>query len=381
MKTYLLFLILTCLTASTFAQQKADEALLLEYYQSQRFGEALDYLKKTYPEPVTDLKTLSSLAYTSQMAGKLADAGDYYQRIYDKDSTNIALLFSMGSINLRRGNNVKALVYYKKILLRDSTNFNVYKQLATLSQNIGNSPSALIYLQKANALNPIDPDVATDLATIYINQKVYQKADTVVSKALEADTANTLLLRDKAIVNYRLNKFPQTIMICAKLLAGGEGANDIISMLGGSYFMVKNYRDCITTFEILEKGKTATETSYYYTAMSYKALKNQEKAILYFNKAIKEAISSNVDLYYSEMGDSYDKLHQLRSAVNAYQKSLLYDTKPVITYYLLANLYDSELNNRANAIKYYKKYIKTNPPETQKSYLEYSKKRLNDLAH
>jgi tetratricopeptide (TPR) repeat protein len=382
MKTCLLFLIIICLTASTFAQQqKADETLLLEYYQSQRFGEALDYLKKTYPEPVTDLKTLSSLAYTSQMAGKLADAGDYYQRIYDKDSTNIALLFSMGTINLRRGNNVKALVYYKKILLRDSTNFNVYKQMATLSQNMGNYPSAIIYLQKANVLNPADPDVASDLATIYINLKVYPRADTIVTNALVADTANTLLLRDKAIINYRLGKFPQTIEICTKLLLSGEGASDILNMLGGSYFMVKNYPGCITTFEIMEKNKTATETSYYYTAMSYKALKNQGKAIFYFNKAIKEAISSNVDSYYSEMGDSYDKLHQLRSAVSAYQKSLLYDTKPVITYYLLANLYDSELKNRANAIRYYKKYIKTNPPATQKSYLEYSKKRLNNLGH
>jgi tetratricopeptide (TPR) repeat protein len=381
MKIHILLLFFICLTTTTFAQQqKADDALLLEYYQNQRFGDALDYLKKIYPEPVTDLKTLSSLAYTSQMAGKLADAEGYYQRLYNQDSTSIALLFSLGNINLRRGNNARALVYYKKILLRDSTNFNVYKQLATLSQNMGNSSSALIYLQKANALNLVDPDVATDLATIYINQKIYPKADTVVSKALEADTANTLLLRDKAIVNYRLNKFPQTIAICARLLAGGEGANDIISMLGGSYFMVKSYRECITTFEILEKGETATETSCYYMAMSYKALKDQEKAIEYFNKAIKEAISSNVDSYYSEMGDSYEKTHQLRKALTAYQKSLLYDTKPVITYYVLANLYDSELKNKTNAAKYYKKYIKTNPPESQKSYLVYSKKRLKDLA-
>jgi tetratricopeptide (TPR) repeat protein len=380
MKSYLI-LILTCITLTTFAQQqKADDAMLLEYYQNQRFGDALDYLKKMYPEPVTDLKILSSLAYTSQMASKLADAEGYYQRLYDQDSTSMSLLFSLGNINLRRGNNARALVYYKKTLLRDSTNFNVYKQLATLSQNMGNFAPATTYLQKANTLNPIDPDVATDLATIYINRKIYSKADTVVSKALEADTANTLLLRDKAIVNYRLNKFPQTIAICTKLLAGGEGANDIINMLGGSYFMVKNYKDCITTFEILEKGETATETSYYYTAMSYKALHAQGKAILYFNKAIVAAISVNVDSYYSEMGDSYQKIHQLRKALTAYQKSLLYDTKPVITYYVMANLYDSELKNKTNAIRYYKKYVKANPPEAQKSYLEYSKKRLKDLV-
>jgi tetratricopeptide (TPR) repeat protein len=382
MKSRLLLLLLSCFGVTAFAQQqKADDALLLEYYQNQRFGNALDYLKKQYPEPVTDLKTLSSLAYTSQMAGKLADAESYYQRIYDRDSTSMALLYSLGNINMRRGNNARALIYYKKILLRDSTNFNVYKQLATLSQNMGNFPATITYLQRANGLNPVDPDMAADLATIYINLKVYPRADTVVTKALAADTANLLLLRDKAIVNYRLDKFPETITICVKLMQQGEASGEVVNMLGGSYFMVKNYTDCITTFEILDNSKTATETSYYHMAMSHKALKNQEQAILYFNKAITAAISVNVDSYYSEMGDSYDKLHLLKKAVAAYQKSLLYDTKPVITYYVLANLYDSELKNKASALKYYKKYVRSAPPEKQKSYLEYAKKRLKELAH
>jgi tetratricopeptide (TPR) repeat protein len=203
----------------------------------------------------------------------------------------------------------------------------------------------------------------------------------VVSKTLTADTANLLLLRDKAIIYYRIDKFPETINICLKLMQQGEASGEVVSMLGGAYFMMKNYKDCISAFEILENNKTASETSYYYMGMSYKALKNQDKAILYFNKAITTAISVNVDSYYSEMGDSYDKLHQLKKAVTAYQKSLLYDPKPVITYYVLANLYDVELKNKANALKYYRKYIKSGPPEKQKNYLDYAKKRLKELTH
>ena len=198
---------------------------------------------------------------------------------------------------------------------------------------------------------------------------------------LYLDTANLLLLRQKAIIYYRTEKFPQTITLCVKLLDNGESANDVINMLGISYFMTNKYQNCINTFLLLENSKTASETSYYYTAMSYKALKDQQKAILYFDKAIKEAISANVDSYYSEMGDSYQKLHRLKNAANAYQKSLLYDAKPVITYYVLANLYDLELKNKPNAIKYYRKYIKSNPPAKQDTYLEYAKNRLKALTH
>ncbi|HTK20700.1 MAG TPA: hypothetical protein VL442_14335, partial [Mucilaginibacter sp.] len=87
----------------SFAQQtdKAGDVLLLEYYQNQRFADALDYLRKTYPEPITETKILSGLAYTSQMAGKLADAEGYYLRIYQKDSTSVALLYNLGNLNLR----------------------------------------------------------------------------------------------------------------------------------------------------------------------------------------------------------------------------------------------------------------------------------------
>lgn len=383
MKLYLLPILLIGLSIAAFGQQadKSGDALLLEYYQNQRFADALDYIRKTYPEPITDTKLISSLAYTSQMAGKLADAEGYYLRIYQKDSTSISLLYNLGNLNLRRGNNGKALVYFKKILQKDSTNFNVYKQLATISYNIGNLKADSGYLQKANQINPVDPDVAADLATIFINQKLYPKADTVVSKALAADTANLLLLHQKAIVNYRLEKFQQTISICQQLILGGAASSDVINMLGISYFMVKRYKECISAFEILETNKTASETSYYYMAMSYKALHDQNKAIVYLNKAIKEAISSNVDSYYSEMGDSYEKIHELSKAVNAYQKSLLYDDKPMITYYVLANLYDSELKNKANAAKYYRKYIKANPPQKQNTYLTYAKSRLKELSH
>lgn len=377
--TILLFFLFNKLIAQQSTQP--DNDLLLEYYQTQRFADAADYLKKIYPEPVTDPKTLASLAYTAQMAGRLPEAQDYYQRIYDRDSTNLSVLFSMGNINARRGNNARAIIYYKKILLKDSTNFNVYKQLAALSQNIGDMTSDVAYLQKANAINPIEPDVASELATIYINLKVYKSADSVITRALAADTANLLLLREKAMVDYRQEKFPETITICARLIQQGESASDVISMLATSYYMVKSYDSCITTFQLLEQNKTANETSYYYTAMSFKALKNQAKAILYLNKAIKAAISPNVDAYYSEIGDSYDQLHQLRNAVNAYQKSLLYNSKPVITYYLLANLYDTELKNKSRAITYYKKYLKSNPPEKQKSYIKYAQRRLKELKN
>jgi tetratricopeptide (TPR) repeat protein len=381
MKSILLLLCIIYLSNPVFGQQnaKADDALLLDYYQSQRFAEAADYLKKIYPEPISDKKVLSGLAYVSQMAGRLPEADNYYQRVYGFDTTNTAVLFNLGSINARRGNNIKALSFYKKILLHDSTNFAVYKQMATLSQIAGNPLDEINYLVKANRLNPGEPDVAYDLSSFYINLKLYKKADTVVTVALKADTANMLLQLGKAQIDYRLAKFPETVMVCTALMQAGNETDEVINMLGNSYYNLKKYKDCIATLKHLEQSNTASETSYYYTAMSYKALDDQANAVIYFDKAIKEAVSANTNSYYSEMADSYDQLHKLKNAVNAYQKSLLYGVMP-LTYYALANLYDTELKNKAQALRYYKKYVGADPPQGQHSYIDYAKRRIGELT-
>ena len=381
MKFIALILITIFLTAHAFAQQsnKAGDALLLEYYQNQRFADAADYLKKTYPEPVTDVKILSGLAYTSEMAAKLPEAEDYYQRIYATDTTNMAVLFNLGSINAHRGNNTKAITYYKKILLKDSTNFSVLKQMATLLRASGSVLDAINYLIKANKLNPTEPDVAYDLSSFFINLKLYKKADTVVTAALKADTANMLLLLGKAQIDYRLEKFPETVAVCNQSVQTGNQTDEVVNMLGSSWYNLKKYNDCITTLKELEQSNTATETSYYYMAMSYKALHNQAMAVIYFDKAVKAAVSENVNSYYDEMADSYDQLHQSKKAVNAYQKSLLYGVMP-LTYYALANLYDAELKNKALALRYYKKYMRSHPPKGQQSYMAYAKRRAGELV-
>jgi tetratricopeptide (TPR) repeat protein len=277
MKSILTLLITIWFIPAALGQQspKADDALLLEYYQNQRFADAADYLKKTYPEPVTDAKILASLAYSSQMAGRLPDAEGYYQRIYSSDTTNTAVIFSLGNIMVRRGDNVKALFYYKKLLLKDSTNFSVYKQMARMSQNSGKPGDALKYYQKANKINPQEPDVAFDLSAYYINSKQYNQADTIVTAALKADTGNLLLLESKAQVDYHLEKYAETVSECTKLIGYGDAQSQVINTLGTSYYKLKDYKNCIKTFNLLEQANMATEISYYCTAMSYKALDDQ----------------------------------------------------------------------------------------------------------
>lgn len=374
-------ILIVFLLAATFcqAQQSStiDNAKLLDYYQSQRYADALQYLKSAYAEPITDKAGLSALAYTSQMAGKLADAENYYQRVYNMDTTNLSVLNSMAGINMRRGNQDRAFNYYIKITQQDSSNFYVYTQLARISAHRFDSLGRITYLKRANVLNGDDPDVASDLSTMYIRAKVFDQAEKVLSKAIVSDSTNVILLQSLENLDHAQKKWPETVKVGNQLLSQGDYTYTTVTKLAQAYYYLKNYQCCIETLADMP-GIQQNENSYYWTAMAYKHLKDYNHAIVYLNKAIKDGISTSISTYYGEMGENYQEKKQLNKSLTAYQKGLEFEDSRLI-YYSLANLYDSDLKNKAMAVKYFKKYLSSNPPAKEQNLVVYTKGRLAQL--
>ncbi|RFZ84697.1 hypothetical protein DYU05_03555 [Mucilaginibacter terrenus] len=370
MKNITSALLLTCLSLAVSAQTKVDDGRLLDYYQTQRFAEASAYLKSVYTEPVTDKKALSQLAYTSNMAGNLPDAERYYQRIYDADSSNTGVLLSLAGINLRRGNNTKAENYYLQLIKRDSSNFLVYKQLARIKQEKGDIAGNIGYLQKANKLNPTEPDVASDLAEMYINLKMTPAAEKVLNVATAADPENIVLLESLMKLTYAQKKWQETVDACLKLIKAGSESSMIKTKLAVSYYNLKNYTCGVETLAEIP-GIGQNEFTYYYSAMCFKALKDNKQAIVFLNKAITDGISPSIASYYGEIADSNEKLIRYKKAIAAYQKALQFDENPML-YYSLANLYETYLKDKPSAVRYYKKYLATKPPLVQKDYIAYA---------
>jgi tetratricopeptide (TPR) repeat protein len=381
MRSIFISSLLILLIAYTSAAQtrKTDDALLLEYYQGQRFADALTYLKSVYQEPINDNKELSRLAYTAAMAGRLPDAEGFYQRVYNKDTTDQTALYNIAGINQRRGNTAKAETYYKKYVLKDSTNFSVYKQLAQISIGKADIIGQLYYLQKANKLNPTEFDVASDLSDRYVQFKQLPQAEKVLSLAIIADPENVVLLQSLLKLYAAQKKLPEIIKTGEQLLQLGDQTTSTITKLGIAYYESKNYLCGIETLLALPE-LLQTEITTYYTAACYKQLKDHKNAIFYFNKAVTLSISPSTDVYYSEMADSYETTGQFKKALAAYQKALQFGEKP-LTYYYLANLYDFKLKDKKSALKYFKKFIAAKPDEQQKTYLAYSKSRIDALSH
>jgi len=358
---------------------ESDNLLILELLQNQRYDEATEVLRRTYPEPVSDRKVLSRFGYSLRMAGRLSEAEKYYQRILDQEPTEISALFSMAGINQRKGNFMKAKDYYKQILAIDSTNFSVYKQLSDMIETSEGLLHATPYLQKANLLNQSDGDIAYSYSKVLKDLKQYDEAGRVLDEAIKADSSNLVLLRGKAELAYASNNWKVVVDICSAIITDGDRSAGILKMLGEAFYYVGKYQQAIDILAGMEANDMKTESTLYFTAMSYKNLNNYPKAVEYLRKTINESVSPNVSGYYAQLGDVMDKNKQIRQSLEAYQKSLFFENKP-LTLYTIASIYDQKLKQFKSALTYYRRYINSNPPPDQKAYIEYSRFRVAELS-
>ncbi|MBM3403236.1 MAG: hypothetical protein FJY21_13205, partial [Bacteroidetes bacterium] len=260
----------------------------------------------------------------------------------------------------------------------DSTNFSVYKQLSDMIETSEGLIFAINYLKKANSLNSSDGDIAYSYSKVLKDTKQFDLAAQVLDEAIRADSSNLILLRGKAELAYAMKDWNAVIKICSAIIRDGDRSPNILKMLGEAFYSIGKYQQFIDILEGMEANDTKTESTLYFIAMSYKALKNYPKSVDYLNKTIKESISPNIASYYAQIGDALDKNQQNKQSLEAYQKSLFFDPKP-ITLYTMATLYDQKLKQYKTALSYYRRYLNAKPPPEQKAYIDFSNYRISKL--
>jgi tetratricopeptide (TPR) repeat protein len=380
MKKLFTFLMFVSLGLTSYAQNAAavDKEKLFDFYQTQRYADAAQYLKSIYGEEVSDFKTLSQIGYCFLMAGNNVEAEKFYSRAYTLQPQSLPTLFSLGSINAKRGNTEKAKLYYGEIVKIDSNNFNVQKLMANLYSSPKDDSLKRIYLLKANQINPLESDVAADLAEVHANFQQYEKAYDVLDIAIKGDSDNLVLQRTKLPIANQLKKYNEVIASGEKLLKDGADAG-VIKDVAKAYYYTKKYQKAIDLFKLLEVAAMENEATLYYTSLSYRALKNYPQAAIYTRKTIDEAISPNISSYYSLLGLVYEENDQLTLANTAYKKGLQFKATSTL-YYRLAVFYDTRLKQGKNALKYYNLYLKSRPSMMDdKKEIKFSKDRIAQL--
>lgn len=380
MKKLLLFLLVFIYVKSINAQtgSKVDKEKLLDFFQTQRYKEAAEYLQNIYKEAPQDPKELSQLAYANLMAGKLPEAESNYTRLYELQPSDLSTLFNLANINSRRGNMEKAKSYYLEALKIDSTNFSTYKKLAYINKEQGNLSEQIVMFQKANKLNPIEADVVFELCELYSKMNFFQKAEEILGPALKADSSNLQLLKMKMPITMSTKKYKEAIQTGEKLLSYGDSSTFVLTNLGKSHFLLLEYQKALDYFLMIHDKTSDNETLLYNISLSYRGIKDYKNAAAYLQKTIKEAISPKTASYYGLLGDSFENINKNEEANAAYKRGLLFENNGSL-YYNIALLYETKLNDKKNAISYYNQYLKAIDAQQQPKLVVFIKNKIEEL--
>ncbi|MXV16430.1 tetratricopeptide repeat protein [Hufsiella ginkgonis] len=383
MRAILHTILLTTLLFTGFKSfsQQFDSEQLLDMIQNQRYKEAAAYIKSVYPAEISDDKILSRLAYCNYMAGNLPDAERNFGILLAKDTTNRTALNYLAGINEKRGNYLQTRRYYEKMLLLDSINFLTYKKLADVCDNLRDTTGWLRNLKKANGLNPREPDIAYDYARLLIKRKRYGLVDSVLSIAMATDSLNILLINTRMNLAHKQEDYKLSVKMARKAIDLGDNAGQTFNLLGIGCYYLRQYKDCVAAFSILELTSNSNETTYYYTALAYRQLGNILKSNEYLARSVREGISNNIPVYYQEMSVNDEQQKKYRAGINHLDKAETFDSRNVFNY-ARARIYDQKLEDRKNALKYYKKYVDLYNEErdNNKACYHYSLARIKDLS-
>mgnify|MGYP003914635921 CR=1 FL=1 len=374
----LCFLLFLILPASGQTLNTGDQEKLLEYYQSQRYYDASKLLQRTFGEDPQDLKAISMLAYASNMAGNLKLAERQYTKLNQADPRNIAVLFSLAGIHSKRGNDDKATSFYQQVLAIDSNNFRALKLIASIADH---PDDRLKYLKRASKVNPLDGDIAYDLAIDLNRLKQQTEAYQVLDEAYQADTSNYMLLKAKLPLCISLKRLNEAQQTGDKLLQNGDSSSYVINSMGRLAMEKKDYKKAIGLFKVLENRTEVSESSLYYTAICYDKLKDVKNARIYIKATIEASISPNVSSYYNFLAYTHESAGAYKAANAAYLRSLQYGNN-IEVYYSLGLLNDLKLKNKTAALRYYRQYLKSKPDEkSSMENISYVKSRITALTN
>jgi tetratricopeptide (TPR) repeat protein len=375
-----LFIYSICLlliNISNAQAQSLDKNKLLTYFQNQQFEEAIEYLAPLDTGNPPNLELLNYIGYANYMNDNPKEAEKYFERIFAIDSNNVNSNRYLAII--KSGNSAKeALPYAQRLIHLQQNNAQLYGNLANLFQRVGNKDSALNYYRLGYQLKPNNIKLATGLASLLIEDSLYQSADSILEAGLSKDSLNTDYLKLRVLSAFNAKDFPNVLIPGERLLGQGELSIGSLNKLAIAHYNLKNYNDCIRVCEYMKKNEIAVEATLYYEAKSWAYLKDFNKSNDVFRMCITLAISKTAELYYYNMGANYEELKQFKESTNNYDTAYYLFKNPLMLYNL-GRIYESKLGNINLAKKYYRQYIlKAKPvdPEEIKAY-KYTKSVLN----
>ncbi|MBO9203016.1 MULTISPECIES: tetratricopeptide repeat protein [Niastella] len=371
----LVFVLLSQLGSITAQSSLPDKNKVMEFFQNMEYEDAINYLLIAEKADSLNLQVLGYLGYAYQMNEEPNNASRYYQKMLDVDSNNVSANQYFSSLYSDE-DPVTARKYLSRLINRNPQKSVYYRKMGDLFRRKNQKDSAFIYYEQAFRLLPNDSRNGAALSDLLIDQKNYQRADSIIDEGLLRDSLSIAYLKLRIKSSYEAAAYQKVIIPGERLLRLGEGSSTTLTQVVLAYYNLKLYKDCIRVCELLIEKGMAGENIFYYAAKSHAKLREFEESNELLKTCLGLAISNTAEYYFHALGDNYEELKQYKKAIAQYDTAYYLFKNPLMLYDC-GRIWDGSLNNYSAAKKYYSKYLSLAKPQStdEKKAYNYIRKK------
>jgi tetratricopeptide (TPR) repeat protein len=244
-----------------------------------------------------------------------------FSQLLKADPENSTLNFFTGMAYEVDENAKKAIFYYLKIKPDHSQYKKSIVSIAYLYRSLGENQTAINYLESKHKMLPKDIDITTFLASLYEQNKDYEKAMNLIEKALEDSVDNTSLLFKLGAIQDKAGLKDDSINTMKKIIEIDPKDASALNYLGYSYADLGIKLD--EALSLIKRAYEIKPDDGYITdslGWVYFMMEDYEMAVKYLLQAAE--LSSYETIISDHLGDAYQKANQPQKALEIYKKAV-----------------------------------------------------------
>ena len=318
--------------------------------------------KSKLEENPTDATITANLGAIMQKEGKFNDALNYYSKAQALNPQDINTRINVGTLYQQKGDYKTAINAYDSVLIMypNNTSANLYKGQAY--EALGDNEKAMAQYKKALASEPNNVEVKNSILSL--TRKTMTPAEFIahVKSTSGAEAGN--MIYDYALQLHKDNKIDDAITMYSEALNLLVNTPEIYANLAIAQSQKKDFTSAMNTLKIASaKFPTSGQIKDTYKSISAEfndgildaaaALYNQgkyEDAIKKYNEVVPQTFNTNLAI-----ASSYQNLKDYDKAIEYYKKALAMKPDSNTAYYISA-LY-ADKGDMQNAISYADKAI------------------------
>ena len=358
-------------------------------YSNGNFSKAIENYKLYKPQEVVYVK--QAKAYIG--IGNYDNALQYYKLATEAFPEQALIKYEYAKLLAKTKKYKEASMLFEELIVFDAKNPNYYYELGLATEQIretkktpkdkndavkkqlGNRDKAQAYFLKAYEQDNTHQKAIFKLAKFQLVKRNYETSRQYIDVGLNSYENNAALISLKAQGFFHQQKYHKAVLWFEKLLSLGESSKFIYEKLSDCYAKTYRNKEAIAYIKKALKFDNKDTVNLYNLGLLYEKEKDYVKAEQYISLSI-TLENYPLDKEYTDLARVYNYLKQPEKAIKAYNKALKENPNNVYAGFLIVHTKADYYKDTDAKIKLYENFIKHN---AKNPFVNMAKQSLSKL--